>query len=430
MDTARLVALDKRHLWHPFTPMRLWLDGDPLIIAAAEGNELIDTQGRRYLDGVSSLWCNVHGHRHPVLDQAVRDQLDQVAHTTLLGLGAVPAIELAERLVKIAPAGLTRVFYSDSGSTAVEIALKLAFQAQRLRGKPERSRFLVLENAYHGDTVGAVSLGGIDLFHQIFQPLLFHTERMPPTLEALERAFVQHGAELAAFMVEPLIQGAAGMLIQPSGFLRRARQLCDEHGVLLICDEVATGFGRTGRMFACEHEGVSPDLLCVAKGITGGYLPLAATLTTEDLFTTFLGPAAERRTFFHGHTYTGNALACAVALASIALFEAEQVLARVQANAAHLAVRLESRLGPLRSVREIRQRGYMIGIELEDPDGPPLTPARALGAEVCMAVRRRGAILRPLGNVVVLMPPLSFHVEQLDRLIEWTREAILEVCGA
>ena len=435
MTPEQLAALDKRHLWHPFTPMRLWMDGDPLIIDSAEGNELIDLEGRRYLDGVSSLWCNLHGHRHPDIDAAVRAQLDRVAHSTLLGLTHAPAIELAARLVELAPQGLTRVFYSDSGSTAVEIALKLAYQAHQLRGDTRRSRFLVLDNAYHGDTIGSVSLGGIDLFHEIFQPLLFHTLRIAPTLAALESAFVEHGATLAAFVVEPLMQGAAGMLVQPPGFLERARELCTQHGVLLICDEVATGFGRTGTMFACEQERVTPDLMCIAKGISAGYLPLAATLTTEALFETFLGAPTERRTFFHGHTYTGNPLACAAGIASLDVFVKEQTLAAVKQKIAILTRLLEAQIQPLACVREIRQCGMMIGIELDPARvlGAPATmaaPPRALGAEVCAAARKRGVMLRPLGPVIVWMPPLSITNAELTRLAEVTRASIIEVCEA
>jgi adenosylmethionine-8-amino-7-oxononanoate aminotransferase len=414
-------TLDHRHLWHPFTPMRQWLESVPLVIAAAEGNELIATDGSRYLDGVSSLWCNLHGHRHPVIDAAVRAQLDKVAHSTLLGLGNLPSIELAERLVRVAPKNLTRVFYSDSGSTAVEVALKLAFQSHQLRGDRQRTRFLVLDNAYHGDTIGSVSLGGIDLFHQIFQPLLFHTLRIPPTVEALERAFEAHGAGLAAFVVEPLVQGAAGMLLQPEGFLRRARALCDQHGALLVCDEVATGFGRTGKMFACQHEGVSPDLLCVAKGISGGYLPLAATLTSEAIFETFLGAPEERRTFFHGHTYTGNPLACAAGIASLDLFESERTLEHLQPKIEQAGALLRERIAPLPSVKEIRQRGLMIGIELHNPGNT------LIGAQVCTAARKHGVLLRPLGAVIVWMPPLSITSAELERLCDVTRLAILEI---
>jgi adenosylmethionine-8-amino-7-oxononanoate aminotransferase len=421
--TRDWAKLDKQHLWHPFTPMRLWVDSEPLVIAAAEGNELIDTEGHRYLDGVSSLWCNVHGHRHPKLDAAVRAQLDRVAHSTLLGLGNVPSIELAARLLEVAPPNLTRVFYSDSGSTAVEVALKLAFQTHQLRGDQARTRFLVLDNAYHGDTIGSVSLGGIDLFHQIFHPLLFATLRVPAKIDAIERAFTEHGDTLAAIVLEPLIQGAAGMLLHPEGLLRRVRQLCDRYGVLLVCDEVATGFGRTGKMFACEHEGVQPDLLCLAKGISGGYLPLAATLTTEALFETFLGAPADRRTFFHGHTYTGNPLACAAGVASLELFESEQTLARLQPKIAWVREALGERVRVLPAVKEIRQLGLMIGIELHDRGRV------ALGAEVCMAARKRGVLLRPLGPVVVWMPPLSITAPQLEQLVAVTCASIDEVCA-
>jgi adenosylmethionine-8-amino-7-oxononanoate aminotransferase len=399
----------------------------PLIIERAEGNELIDVEGRRYLDGVSSLWANVHGHRHPALDQAIRAQLDRVAHSTLLGLSNVPSIELAARLAAIAPRGLSRVFYSDSGSTAAEVAVKMAFAAQ-VRRDPKRTRFLALREGYHGDTLGSVSIGGMDLFHALYKPLLFDAVHIVPTFDALEAAFAEHGAQLAAFVVEPLVQGAAGMLLQPPGFLRRARQLCSQHGVLLICDEVATGFGRTGRMFACEHEEVAPDLLCVAKGLTGGYLPLAATLATDEIYAAFLGDHASKRTFFHGHTYTGNPLACAVALASLDVFEQENVVARVGEKSARLATKLAAEIAPLAAVGEIRQRGLMIGIELVRAGGQPYTFEDAIGARVCAAVRKHGVILRPLGPVVVLMPPLSITDGEIDKLVAATRAAIVEIC--
>jgi len=421
---------DQRYVWHPFTQMRDWVE--PLIIERAEGCELIDIDGRRYLDGVSSLWVNVHGHRKAELDEAVRAQLDRVAHSTLLGLGNVPSIELAERLVSVAPDGLHKVFYSDSGSTAVEVALKIAFQYQRQRGRTEKRKFLALAEAYHGDTLGAVSVGGIDLFHQIFHPLLFDVLRMPPTIEALERSLEEHAHELAALLVEPLVQGAAGMLLQPRGFLRAARQLCRKHDVLLICDEVATGFGRTGTLFACEQEDVAPDLLCLAKGISGGYLPLAATLATDEIYGAFLGQFGEKRTFFHGHTYTGNPLACAAGIASLELFERDRVLDQLQPKIARLQARLSARVAPLGHVLEIRQRGFMVGIELVRDRATREAYAYddAIGAQVCKAVRRRGVILRPLGPVVVLMPPLSISEAEIDRLVDATAESILEVCGA
>lgn len=431
MTTQTLADKDKRYVWHPFTQMRDWVEGEPLIIERAEGSHLIDIEGRRYLDGVSSLWVNVHGHRRRELDDALRRQLERVAHSTLLGLGNVPSIELAERLITVAPAGLGKVFYSDSGSTAVEVALKMAFQYQRQRGFVKKTRFLTLEAAYHGDTLGAVSVGGIDLFHQLFHPLLFASLRIQPTVAALERALAEHAGELAALLVEPLVQGAAGMRLQPRGFLAAARELCTRHDVLLICDEVATGFGRTGTLFACEQERVSPDLLCLAKGITGGYLPLAATLATDAVYHAFLGSYAEQRTFFHGHTYTGNPLACAVALASLDLFESERVLERLQPKIQHLERRLAETIGPLSHVGEVRQCGFMVGIELvrDRRKLEPYSYGEAVGARVCEAVRRRGAILRPLGPVVVLMPPLSIAPAELIFLVDATRAAIVEICG-
>jgi adenosylmethionine-8-amino-7-oxononanoate aminotransferase len=425
---STLADKDTRYVWHPFTQMQEWTE--PLIIERAEGNVLIDVDGRRYLDGVSSLWCNVHGHRHPALDAAIRAQLDRVAHSTLLGLANVPSIELAERLVSVAPPGLTKVFYSDSGSTAVEVALKMAFQAQQQRGQRARTRFLALREAYHGDTLGSVSIGGMELFHALFRPLLFDAIHIAPTIDALEAAFAAHGSELAAFVVEPLVQGAAGMLLQPAGFLRRARELCTQHGVFLVCDEVATGFGRTGTLFACEQENVSPDLLCLAKGITGGYLPLAATLTTDEVYRAFLAPYGEKRTFFHGHTYTGNPLACAVACASLDLFASDRVLDRARERAAQLAALLAERIAPLDHVGEIRQRGLMVGIELvrERATKTPYAYEEAIGARVCADIRRRGVILRPLGPVVVLMPPLSITESEVLQLVEATRAGIEAVC--
>ena len=414
-----LAAADRAHLWHPFTQQRGWCAEDPLIVERAEGSELIDTDGRRYIDGVSSLWCNVHGHRHPRIDAAVREQLDRVAHSTMLGLSHPQAIELARRLVAIAPPGLTRVFYSDSGSTATEIALKMAFQYWRQVGEERRTRFVCLRDAYHGDTIGSVSAGGIDLFHSLYRPLLFPTLKAEPgDLESMERLLAEHPGEVAAVMMEPLVQGAAGMLVHPAGYLRGVRELCDRHGTLLILDEVATGFGRTGRMFACEHEGVSPDIMCVAKGITGGYLPLAATLSSERVYEGFLGEFEELRTFFHGHTYTGNPLACAAALASLDVFEEERTIEQLGPK----IELLESLLEPLAAhpaVAEVRRCGFMTGIELREQ---PLE--LRMGHRVTLEARRRGAIVRPLGDVVVLMPPLSISHAELTSLVDITAEAI------
>jgi len=422
-DPARLAAADYAHLWHPFTQQRGWVEEEPLVIERAEGTHLIDVEGRRYIDGVSSLWCNVHGHRHPRLDAAVRNQLERVAHTTMLGLSHPPAIELARRLVELAPPGLERVFYSDSGSTAAEIALKMAFQFWQQQPDPaarRRTRFVALREAYHGDTVGSVSLGGIDLFHSLYRPLLFDALRAEPGDAAdLEGLLAAHGDEVAAVVVEPLVQGAAGMLVHPPGYLRAVRELCDRHGVLMIADEVATGFGRTGRMFACEHEAVAPDFLCLAKGLTGGYLPLAATLTTERVYEGFLGEFAEFRAFFHGHTYTGNPLACAAALATLDVFEEERTLDHVRELEALLAELLEP-VAALPAVREVRRRALMTGIEL---GGFHL--AARMGHQVTLEARQRGAIVRPLGDVVILMPPLAISACELRRLVEVVHEAIV-----
>ncbi len=413
-----LAAADRSYLWHPFTQQRGWAGEDPVIIDRGEGTDLIDVEGNRYIDGVSSLWCNVHGHAHPRIDAAVRDQLSKVAHSTMLGLSHRPGIELAQRLVELAPPGLTRVFYSDSGSTATEIALKMAFQYWRQRGQ-DRRHFVSLRMAYHGDTIGSVSVGGIDLFHSLYEPLLFDTLKAEPgDVADIERVLREHRGEVAAVIMEPLVQGATGMLVHPPGYLRAVRELCDRHDVLLILDEVATGFGRTGRMFACEHEGVAPDLLCLAKGLTGGYLPLAATLATEQIYEGFLGEHEQFRTFFHGHTYTGNPLACAAAIATLDVFREERTLERLGRR----IEQLEELLAPVEAhpaVREVRRCGFMVGIELEEH---PL-PMR-IGHRVALEARRRGAIIRPLGDVVVLMPPLSISREDLTRLVAITGEAV------
>ena len=443
-STADLVAWDRRYVWHPFIQMQDWLAEEPLIIERGEGNYLIDTEGRRYLDGVSSLWCNVHGHRKQELDEALRAQSERIAHSTMLGLSNVPATVLAKRLVEITPPNLTRVFYSDSGATAVEVALKLALQFWQLRGESQRTRFVALSEGYHGDTLGAVGVGYSETFHRFFRSVLSPALRINPphvyrwlrgeTAEAAldsaladaQRVFAEHGGEIAGLIAEPLMQGAAGMWAQPLGYLPALRDLARRHGTLLICDEVATGFGRTGSMFAIDHEAVEPDLLCLGKGLTGGYLPLAATLATEEIFTAFLGPHESVRAFFHGHTYTGNPLASAVALASLDIFEREGVIARVGHRAAQFAEGLEEKLAPLLQVGDIRQWGLMAGVELVRDRGrrEPYESRERIGHRVILEARRRGVILRPLGNVIVLMPPLSIVPEELDHLTSVVRDAI------
>ena len=446
MSDPRLVDWDHRHLWHPFTQMADWMREEPLVITEAEGCWLVDAQGRRYLDGVSSLWCNVHGHRHPALDSALRGQLERVAHTTLLGLGSVPAIELAHALVGAVPAGLTRVFYSDAGATAVEAALRIALQYHHLRGATARTRFASLVESYHGDTLGAVGVGFSETFHRfvasavqpavrLTPPHVFRWQRgmdaeaaLAAAIAEAEHTVAEHGDTLAALIVEPLVQGAAGMWTHPPAYLRALHTLASRHDVLFIADEVATGFGRTGRMFACEHAGITPDLLCLAKGISGGYLPLAATLATEEVFAAFLAPYEEFRAFFHGHTYTGNALACAVGLASLRLFTEERTLERLQPKIARLRERLAGEVAPLPHVGDVRQQGVMVGIELvaDRAARVPYPAAARIGQRVARAARARGVVLRPLGNVIVLMPPLAISPSELETLVDVARDAIAE----
>lgn len=439
-DTARLAALDHAHLWHPFTQQARWTESPPLIIERAEGCTLIDTNGKRYLDGVASLWTNVHGHRHPKLDAAVREQLDRMAHSTLLGLSHPPAIQLAHRLVDLVPWGLTRVFFSDDGSTATEVALKMAFQFHQQTGDTKRTRFAALSGGYHGDTLGAVSVGSIPIFHQVYRPLLFDAVVLPAPVEpdgdeqdaCLAEALAlldEHGPELAALIFEPLVQGAAGMKMHGPGYLKPLLEKAREHGVLLVADEVATGFGRTATLFAMEHVGVAPDLLCVAKGLAAGYLPLAATLTTERIYQAFLGSPDAHRQFFHGHTFTGNPLACAVALASLDLFEEEGVLRRASHLEHHLRILLK---GWFRKpgVGSVRQRGVMAGIDLVDPlTGAPYDPSLQMGYKVCQKARERGAILRPLGDTLVINPPLAIQDAELTALVRSAAEAMGDARG-
>lgn len=463
----KLIQDDKTYLWHPFTQMAEWVKDDPTvpyIIDRGRGNYLYDTAGKKYLDGVSSLWVTVHGHRKKEIDAAIKKQLGKIAHSTFLGLTHEPAIRLAKELVSIAPKGLRRVFYSDNGSTAVEIALKMAYQYwQQGGGDPKKKNFLSLRNAYHGDTVGSVSVGGMDLFHSKFKALLFKTyfaqspycyrcEHRSPSpcpppwrgrvpgrageggsckcqcIAEVEMILKKHHPTLAAMVVEPMVQGAAGMITMPRGYLSAVAGLCRKYNVLLICDEVATGFGRTGKMFAVEHEGVTPDLMCVAKGITGGYLPLAATLATEKVYRAFLGKHEDFKTFFHGHTYTANPLACAAALANLALFKKERILDALPGKINHLKEELAS-LSGLPSVGNIRQIGLMAGVELvRNKATDEEFPAKdKIGVKVCAACREEGLIIRPLGNVIVMLPPLSITKLEITRIVRILAKAIVKI---
>ena len=489
-----LSEIDKTKIWHPFTQMREWEGEEIAIISEGDGFYLKDVRGKSYIDGVSSLWCNVHGHRKKEIDEAIKDQLDKIAHSTFLGLSNVPAILLADQLIKIAPSGLTRVFYSDSGSESVEIALKMTYQYWQQKGRKEKNKFAKLSNAYHGDTIGSVSVGGIELFHELYKPLLFETFEIPTpyvyrwaredsarasldmprvaqrrsrsaggpsgqpppdqpasatdipagadifqvpednswgqfvkkeSLKILEEVLSAHEGEIAALIMEPLMQGAAGMITHPQGYLAEVRRLTQKYDVLLILDEVATGFGRTGKMFACEHEDVVPDIMTVAKGLTGGYLPLAATLTTEEIYEAFLGDYSEYKTFFHGHTFTGNPLACRAALANLEIFEKEQTLEAMRPKIEWLAKRLES-FWRLEHVGDIRQAGFMVGIELvknretREPFPLPLK----MGVKVCQRAKEHGIWIRPLGNVVVLMPAPAMDQATLVKLLDGAEEAI------
>ena len=484
-DTKRLAQLDQQHVWHPFTPMRQWREQEPLIIDRAEGFHLFDSQGKRYIDGVSSLWCNVHGHRVPEIDKAIRDQLDKVAHTTLLGLASPPSIEFAAMLCGRVNAELqspsaidhrpllSKVFYSDAGATAVEVAFKMAVGYWHHTGKPEKNKFIGLAGAYHGDTTGSMSVGFSDLFHRPFVSMVFDVTTFPAPnapqasmshsaqatgceaaadtssqaphqtprsenvgvfpseneplctslkthcLNALDQQLAKQAHQTAAVVIEPVMQGAAGMVCQPPGFVRGVRELCDKHNVLLIADEVATGFGRTGKLLACAHDHVTPDILCLAKGITGGYLPLAVTITTDEVEQAFTGELDQRRTLYHGHTYTGNPLACAAAIASLELFDKNNVLDHANQSAKLIADKLDA-LRNHPNVIDIRQRGLMVGIELgrDRNASKPFDFAARTGAELCHAMRDKGLIIRPLGDTLVLMPAPAMPSEVLSQMLD------------
>ena len=435
-SSSKLSKWDRQYVWHPFTQMTEWEQEAPLIIEKGDGVYLYDIHGNKYLDGSSSIWVNLHGHRHGTLDTAIQEQLGKIAHSTLLGAASPPSILLAKELVNIAPKGLTRVFYSDDGATAVEVALKMAIQYWQQQSPPQKKKktFVRLDVAYHGDTVGSMSVGGITLFHERFRPLLFPTValdapycyrcplqlRFPSCqtacLDPLENLLSKQHERIAAIVIEPMVQAVAGIITQPPGYLSRVRALCTKYNVLLIADEVATGFGRTGTMFACNHERVTPDLLCIAKGLTGGYLPLAATLTTERIYEAFLGEP--EKTFFHGHSYTGNALGCAAALANLEIFKKEKTLVQVRKRSRLLQTLLKP-LTELPIVGDLRQCGMMAGIELvkNKETREPFPPAERMGYKIAAECRRHGLLIRPIGNIVVLVPPLAATERELRRMI-------------
>jgi len=452
-ENRRLEDLDRKFIWHPFTQMKEWLEEKPIIISEGRDCFIKDIYGQWYLDGVSSLWVNIFGHRKKEIDDAIKEQLDKISHSTLLGLSNVPAIKLAEKLIQTVQKSfvsntpsLSKVFYSDNGSTAVEVSLKMAFQYWKHKGNNEKNVFVSLKNAYHGDTIGAVSVGGVDIFHEAFGPLLFKTYKAPSPycyrcdlgkeypdcktacLDKLEEIFRENSDEIAGFIIEPLIQAAGGMITSPPGYLAGARELCSKYGILMIADEVATGFGRTGKMFACEHEQVVPDIICLSKGITGGYMPLAVTLATDEIYNAFLGEFKDLKTFFHGHSYTGNPLACAAALACLDIFEKEKVLERLKNKIEILKEWLNENLN-LRNVGDVRNAGLMAGVELvrDKNTKEPYDREEKTGWRVAYQARNKGVFIRPLGNVIVIMPPLSISEKNLRQLLTVIKDSIIEI---
>lgn len=450
-----LAELDKQFIWHPFTQMKDWIEEKPIIIAEGHDSFVKDTFGRWYLDAVSSLWVNIHGHRRKEIDDAIREQLDKIAHSTLLGLANIPSIELAARLINATDASfdglvprLSKVFYSDNGSTAIEVAIKMAFQYWIHRGYPKRQSFLSLNNGYHGDTIGAMSVGNIDIFHSVYKPLLFNTFKAPSPycyrcelnitypecslacLKEMEKLLEIHADAVAAVVIEPIVQAAGGMIVWPEGYLRGVKQLCSKYNTLLIADEVATGFGRTGKMFACEHERVVPDIMCLSKGLTNGYLPLAVTLSTDEIFNAFLGNFKELKTFFHGHSYTGNPLACAAAIASLDIFAADKTIIKLEAKSAIIEDKL-AEMSILPQVGNVRYKGLVAGIELvrDKSTKEPYPWEQRMGWKVAYKARENGVLIRPLGNTIVIMPPLSIDIGDLDHLLQVIRKSIIAVTG-
>ena len=453
-DNRHLEDADRKYIWHPFTQMEEWEEGTPVIITEGRDCFVKDSYGRWYLDGVSSLWVNIFGHRKKEIDDAIKAQVDRISHSTLLGLSNAPAIHLAEKLVTQMNASFgqaqgtapTKVFYSDNGSTAVEVALKMAFQYWQHLGEKQKTSFLSLNNAYHGDTLGAVSVGGVDIFHKAFGPLLFPTYKAPSPYcyrcelgreypecnlfcaDKLEEMMKNHHREMAGLIIEPLVQAAGGMIVSPPGYLKRVRELCRTYNILLIADEVATGFGRTGKMFACEHENVTPDIICLSKGITGGYMPLAVTLATEEIYRVFLGEFKDFKTFFHGHSYTGNPLACAAAVACLDIFGKEETLKNMLPKIELLDDWLRE-IHLLPHVGDLRNKGLMAGVELvlDKKTKQPYDWEEKVGWKVANHARDNGVVIRPLGNVIVIMPPLNISIENLGQMLKVLRDAIISV---
>ena len=452
LNKKYLEEWDKEYFWHPFTQMKVYREEENIIVERGEGVYVYDIYGRKYLDGVASLWCNVHGHNHPKLNKALEEQIRRIAHFTTLGASNVPAVVFAKNLVDVTPPKLKKVFYSEDGAEAMEIAIKIAYHYWHNRGEKRKTKFVTLSEAYHGDTIGSVSVGGINIFHEKYKPLLFDVYKMPsPYLEAVKKVgrekaleydttkllidqvedfiFKNH-QEIAGFVLEAGVQGAAGILPFPKGYLKEIRRICDEYNILMIVDEVATGFGRSGYMFACEKEGIEPDIMALGKGITGGYLPLAATLVTDDIFEAFLGEFGEAKHFYHGHTYTGNPLACSVAVANLEVFEEEQTLKKLQPKIKLLEERLDE-FWELKHVGDVRQYGFMAGIELvkDRHKNKPFPYGERTGFKVAKMMIEKGVWVRPLGDVMVVMPPLVITEDQLNYLLDVMFDSIKALEG-
>jgi adenosylmethionine---8-amino-7-oxononanoate aminotransferase len=441
--TKKIAEFDRDFVWHPFTQMKQYEEQEPIVIEEGDGVYLIDTEGRRYIDGVSSLWVTIHGHRVPEIDRAIKEQVEKIGHSTLLGITNTTAAELAKELIDICPKGLMKVFYSGDGASAVEVALKMGFQYWQHKGKTKKTKFLSLENGYHGDTLGAVSVGGIELFHAVYKPLLFETYKAPsyycyrcplgktyPSCEIacakeIEKILEKHHEEIAAVIFEPYVQAAGGMIVSPPGYIEQVREYCDKYDVIMILDEVATGFGRTGRMFACEHENITPDIMVLGKGMTGGYLPLSATIVTQKIYDAFLGEYDEFKTFFHGHSYSGNPISCAAALGNLEVFRKNNTLENLRGKIEFLERELQEFKG-LEHVGDVRNKGLMVGIELvEDKETKTSYPLNAkMGWKVAGLAEQEGVLIRPLGNVVVLMPPIGISIKDLKKLLDVTYRAI------
>jgi adenosylmethionine-8-amino-7-oxononanoate aminotransferase len=420
---SKIKSYDLDYIWHPFTQMKEYKEDEPIVIEDSDGVYLIDSDGNRYIDGVSSLWVNIHGHKVKKIDEAIKKQIDKIAHSTLLGVTNPSASILAKKLIDIAPEGLKKIFYSSDGSSAVEVALKMAFQYWLLKNKPNKQKFVSLKDGYHGDTLGAVSVGGIDIFHSTYKPLLFKSFQISSydssdrMVKELEKILNEKSDEIAALIIEPYVQTAGGIKVAKEGYLKDVRNICNNYDVLLIIDEVATGFGRTGEMFACDHDKVTPDILVLGKGLTSGYLPLSATITTQDIFDTFLGDYEELKTFFHGHSYSGNPLSCATAIANLEIFDEEKTISKVKKTIKILEDELKEFKG-LKHVSDIRNKGLMAGIDLKKDSNKNIAYElkERIGKKICDLARKEGVLIRPLGDTIVIMPPISINQKELKKL--------------